>query len=456
MSNAQTSTRLLIVILLTGASTAVAGGTPLSLRDCLRLALAHHPDVAMAQTDINGAKAALMGARATYFPTIKIEAHSAYQREEATVNQGAASPMPGTGGGEFHSFGLVLQQPLFSGPQGWAGIKRARSAVKRARLSQAAVRADVALNVINAFFLLLMQLEQLDVLEQSMQLSQGQLRLAQERFEIGTGSRVDVTRAMVSAGEDRIRVEEQRKLIRTLQVQLNATMGMSPTSPIAIHADNPDTIALPGQQQNIASYAHPRVALAEIDAETARQEVKLASGEFWPIMVASAQHQRQGQALADVYAGWDRRHGFGASLMLAIPVFEGLSTLSKVREAKAREARAKVAVLAQQQAVATELAQAMSEVRGLQIIETIEAGNIASAEASLVMARERYALGMGTALELRDAQLAATRARLALVKTRFDLQLAVAAYHHARGDIVKTYLSSPSGNSVNAVDGTAQ
>jgi outer membrane protein TolC len=76
----------------------------------------------------------------------------------------------------------------------------------------------------------------------------------------------------------------------------------------------------------------------------------------------------------------------------------------------------------------------------LQEAADIGLANIEAAQDSLSLAQHRYALGKGTVLEVRDAQLALNNARLRQAEAHFDGQIAVAHYHFALGDLLVTYL----------------
>jgi outer membrane protein TolC len=76
----------------------------------------------------------------------------------------------------------------------------------------------------------------------------------------------------------------------------------------------------------------------------------------------------------------------------------------------------------------------------LQSVAQLQSENVKAALEQLELAQERYALGDGTSLEVRDAQLAVIRARLNEVQTQVDIKNAVASFHHAKGDLLSVYL----------------
>ncbi|MCP4605388.1 MAG: TolC family protein [Proteobacteria bacterium] len=405
------------------------------------MALNKHPEIGMAEAKVREAEATIVEARSVYLPHVSMEAGSTFLRDEMLYTGSAENSMSAQGNMQVHNLGLYVEQPLFIGPKGWAGIKQSKSELKKQRFERDATRQDVALNVINKYFLLLMQLKRLEVLNTSLSLSEDQLRLARERYRIGTGNRVDVSRALVSTGEDRIRIEQQLQIVGALRIQLNLAMGMPPETSIDIREPG-NTVDSQWQESAKTPHNNPSVAAAKAYVDSARYGVDRATGEYWPMISYSAYYIRQSTDFSDVYAEFEKHHGLGSVFTVSIPLFAGLASVSRVRKAKSRLALAMRYTHKTKQEVDAGLSQARSDLRSLQSISAFEEDNVTAAEELLWMAREQYALGMGTSLELRDAQLATTRARLAAVQTHFEFQIAVAAYHHVLGNLIETYLRS--------------
>jgi outer membrane protein len=59
--------------------------------------------------------------------------------------------------------------------------------------------------------------------------------------------------------------------------------------------------------------------------------------------------------------------------------------------------------------------------------------NLETARQSLSLAEERFRVGAGSTLEVRDAQLSLTRAELSLLENRIDVEVARYALERAAG-----------------------
>jgi len=128
------------------------------------------------------------------------------------------------------------------------------------------------------------------------------------------------------------------------------------------------------------------------------------------------------------------RWNYSAALVLSWPIFEGGRTRARVSEAEAvlAEARERQRGLTLDVGVEVERAR-----RGIAAAKaSIEVAGFAldSARERLRLAEGRYHAGVGTALEVSDAQLGLTSAAAQTVQARYDLATARAELMHALGD----------------------
>lgn len=119
-----------------------------------------------------------------------------------------------------------------------------------------------------------------------------------------------------------------------------------------------------------------------------------------------------------------RRQPFSASFTISLPIFNGFTRELRVAQSRAQEADAREALRGRELLVQTEV-----EARWLQVqtafrsIE-VQAANREAAREQLMLAQDRYRVGVGNSLEVSDAQNAVQRAE-------GDYVIAVYSYHRA-------------------------
>ena len=170
---------------------------------------------------------------------------------------------------------------------------------------------------------------------------------------------------------------------------------------------------------------------------------RAARGGYWPTLnlVGGARDEgqswrqtheaRQLRATSSPGAAW--RGTSGAGVQLSWPVFQGLLTRGQVREADAalQAARAERDGLVNQVWVAVQ--QAATGVRSAQEALVASEQALTAARERLRLADGRYAAGVGSIIELSDAELGATTAGAQRVAAEYALATARAALVLALG-----------------------
>ena len=420
---------------------------PMGLQECLAEALSRHPDLAVAETGVQAARVGKKATRAGYLPTLSVQSSDGFAftgRKEATTFSDpdfGVDDIPARAAetDDTHGFGLFLRQPLFDGLRYWNRPRRAEQAIRRAELDVAITREGVALSVIEAYYRQLGQRSALQVLEQAHALSLGQLEFAQERHRLGAASKVDVSRARLAVGEDRISIERQMVALAKAGLILGKAIGRGDAGVSAKEESEPAVLEPNSLAQRVAA-DHVHLERNRVAHKVAEFDVEIAAGSLWPLISGSASYTRSDPEFYKVYSRFDGLYHASLGLTISYPIFEGFATQTAIEAAEVQAERVRRERAQIQLQLDSALSTALAELRSLQKIQPVEEDNIRFAEDSLELARERYQVGEGTALEMRDAQLAVTRAKLARVQTRYDLQIALARYHQARGDLLASYL----------------
>jgi outer membrane protein len=386
--------------------------------------------VGLAQKDVERARAQQLGTRAGYLPRLDMTLQDGYyiRGEQEVVYGFGGEPVRLTQPAEdddTHYFGLRLSQNIFDGGKWWNRIERADGAIAVADLGMQATRESVALSTVTAFYELLKAQKEAEVLKQSLEASQDQLELAEERHRLGAASKVDVAVARVNAGEDRIAIEQQQRSIDVTVANLNGDLELTSGER-----------EVPGTHFLMQMYETAR-AVADLD-------VAIAKGDRWPEVSGSISYSRQDPEFYKVYSRFDQLYRLTFMLSISFPIFDGFLTSSNIEQAQVAKERVELEEFRARQDLEVNLSKALTDFLRLRAIYKIEEDNILAAEQRLELAKESYEVGQGTALELREAQLALNRAKLTAVQTQYELRIAYAVYHQARGDLIKTYLSEES------------
>lgn len=399
----------LLTVLLTAA--------PLTLDEAIRVGLERQPKVLVANATTGVAEARLLQTRAAVLPQVTGNAGLAY-----TKTSTAPAPFVQL------SFGVSASQTLWD----FAAIERLRAAnrtVEAQRMLERAARLLVVLDVRRAFIDAGAQRALVAVAEEALS---NQVR-HQEQIEGFVKAQIrpeiDLAQSKTDVANARVELLSAKNGYRLAIARLHQAMGVvSAQSEIADDALKP----VEGEDLPVDALVDEALAtrpeLLGLSGQRAAQDltVDAARGGFIPTLDAVASVGMAG-APASLAPAWN------VGLVLQWPLFSGLGTLGQVREAQ----RTAELLSAQED---TQRLQVRLDVESARLtLETgvaqIEASNdaVVNARLRLKLAEGRYEAGVGSAIELGDAQVALTHAGAQRVQAQFNLSTARAQLLAALG-----------------------
>ncbi len=252
------------------------------------------------------------------------------------------------------------------------------------------------------------------------------LRSARGFFDVGTRPKSDVTRAEVDVANARVDVIRARGVERVARAALNTAMGIAANTPTQVQdnlAYQPVTIDRT-QLLPEALRQRPEYKQARLRADAAEASLRQAIRNYFPDVKGGGFY---GATRADMNEIWE------LNLSLEWSLFDGGGRIAKHREAKAALEAAQARVKVSELDISREVEQAQVSVTETE--ERIQAAQkaVESAQENFRLAQGRFDAGVGTILELTDAQLALTLAQNLEAQALGDYRIALARLDRAMG-----------------------
>ncbi len=422
--------RVLLLLLLA----APASAETLTLQQAVQTGLSMHPALQQAGAQRDAARARVGEAFSNYLPQLGFNAFGRADYSSAQVsNLGAiGGGASGFAGSARYSAQLNLTQNIYDfGRTGW-NVTAARRSADAARADVETTRATVELNVVNAYYQVLQSIALARVADDALAQAEQHLAQAEALFKIGTRPEMDVASAESDVAQAKLQVVRARNAITVAKATLNGAMGLPRDTAYDVVAQPVTPIA--GEQApmedlvNEALKARPEYESLRQQAAATDAQVHAARANYYPILGAQGLVNANG---TDTAAG--PFYDFAAQLNLTVPIFNGFLTRRTVEEneAQARGAQAQLDALAL--GIRSDLTNAVLTVRAS--VEAVEAADAAqrAAEKQLAMAEGRYRNGVGTIIELVDAQTKANAARAQRVQAEYTLAAGRAALARSLG-----------------------
>ncbi len=395
---------------------------PLTLDEAVATALKNHPQAIEAKENLLGAEARAGQSLANYYPQISFAAD--WSRGETFV-----AALENIRLLETNTAGLYLKQTIYDFGRTSGAVDAARGNRDATDKALAVTRQDLTLRVKSAFYLLLATEKQVVAVRETVSARENVFRQAEEFFSQGIRAKVDVAKAeatMFAARTSLIRAENNRELAR---VELANAMGMASLEERTVVEPSAASLPFPERNSLQQDAVHSRAELQQFTAlkSAASGTLKSAKSGYLPILSAVATAGYADRDFPPTGTVW------GVGLNLTVPLFSGFSTVEQVREAtaalnsiEARQNNLKLQIIRE-----VESAWLGSNEASARILSTGK--EVAAANESKFLAEGRYQEGVGSIIEVTDAQAQALDAQTSNIQARYDYYTALARLDRAVG-----------------------
>jgi outer membrane protein TolC len=406
-----------------------------TLAECVELALAAHPTLGSAAARVESGRQRVLATRAAYLP--QLDAGWASNRGSSGF-RGTSDDFDddiddsGFGGGSerswFHNAGFSLSQLLFDFGQNLDAMRAARARREALAADEATARETITFEVKRSYFELLAARRLLAVAEETLRSNRQQLELAQGRYDVGLAARIDVTRSdvqLANAELDRITAQNN---VAVAEDTLRNAIGLAEPIDFEI-ADvlEAQRVTLSEEAALDTAYrARPELAGIEAQGRALESEIRVRQKNHLPILTGEGGYDWAGDEFP-LSAGWS------VGARLRFPLFSGGRTHAEVAEAQADLRALRSDTEALRQDIALEVRRALLELtRTAQSLDVTQRGSQQARE-NLALAEGRYSTGVGSIIELTDAQAQRARAEADHVRALYSHQLSLAALERAIG-----------------------
>jgi outer membrane protein len=406
----------------------------LTLQRAIEIAFAHHPVRLAAQSRVGAARERVGVARSSLLP--QITGATSYLR--ATNNSIGATVYPAVpgalrgvveGSGEnklglsdtFNNYlgSLSAYQFLldFGRRRGFVSQRDAEADAERARLQL--VELDLVFLVTRTYFDLLASKERVRVFEKAIEQRPQQLQRAELKARAGLVSEIDSYTARAELARAQLSLTDARNAVATTKLALDNAMGIGLGGAEYTQADPLTREGVSGSLETYLERAlaqRPDLRMLEDEARAAGAEIKQYQSDYWPTIGAVSGVNVRGQTATpgtNYYAG----------VVLTWPLFNGFLTEHELAEARFRQDAVRRGIEDLRQRIGLEVKSVFLDCQAtLQRIAWTDRSLIAS-RAELEVAEKRYARGLGSTIELTNAERRFTEDEAALVRALADLSI---------------------------------
>lgn len=460
----------------------------LSLEEAIERAMASNPAVLIPDAEEGSAEWGVRAARASLLPSASLGGGVSWQGSgeerfgSLTSGQlGVVSPPSWY----FSQYSANLSFSL-SGATLLAPAQ-ARAGLEGARARTDAARAQLRLEVIQAYLAVLQGDEAVRLARAEIDRAEVNARLARAQVELGSATQLDLQQAELAVGRARVTLTREEGNARNARTSLLVLIGEEPGTEDGLELTTSFPLEAPEfDEESLVDRAlsgNPELAQLRAQEREARVSVRSARSSYLPslnaqagwsgftrqasdgsALVAQAEAQIEGQReqcqfqneifsrLADplptqncgaISLGPDGRQAIldgnrafpfdftrqppSVSLSISIPIFQGLQRQRQVEQARVALRSVELQEAERSRALRGSVSQALTAVRTALAAARIEEVNVEVARAQLRLAREQYEAGLVDFLQLSEAESVLARGEREFVGAVFAVHDAIAA-----------------------------
>ena len=463
-----------------------AQGNLLTLTDALTLARRNNPTLANSVNSRRTAAANVRAANGAFMPNVNTSFGGGYREGRQTFFQGqgfgSTNDQLSTDAGANANLNLSL---------GALNDRRAVKAEQEATESDiAAAEVSVRNNVITQYLTALQAQANANLQDTLLATTTAQLQLARARLQVGSGTQLDVQRAEVADGQQRVASLRAHNTAQVEVVRLFQQIGLPPVQGTTLDPNLPPAPALELQAVlDMAKRANPALGALKMREESARRQLSSARSGYYPSLSLSAgvsaftnrftntnqliaqsrtstlnsrasciraEEVRarlqlsnnlafcetlaftpvQEQAIRDAQGKYPfdfTRNPYSVSASLSLPLFNGFRREQQIEQAAVQRRNAENNTRGQELRVTADVTAAYLQLNTAQQTVVLQEQNVRTARTALSLAQERYRVGAISIVDLVQARGDYERAETDRITALYDVQRAFAALENAVG-----------------------
>ena len=408
----------------------------LDLDETIQRALLTNPNVKIAEYNRKAAKADYSAAKSARGISISLNHQSGrggYADPHMSVlydNQGNAIPRYSKSIGNNHSNSITATLPIFTGGELQGQIGQAKANYRSMLSAEEQAYIEMKETATNGYFTMLDAGNMKTLCQESVDRLQAHLDNVIAQYNVGIVARADVLRSEVelaNAKQDLISAENGYDVA---EATLNNIIG-TPLSTTLVLKDTLQYVPYDNDMAYCLAYSEehrPELKQAEYGVDAAEAALVVARSGHMPKISASASNSWASE-------NWpgDDNEEWAVGVTASMNIFDSGVTWSKIHAAQENLAKAKETQRQVKDAVELEVRTDYLGMREAEKRISTTQVAVAQAEEDYHIAVVRYQAGVGTNIDVMDAQVALTEAKTNYVKALYDYNTSKAALNTSMG-----------------------
>ncbi len=418
------------VALLVACSTGAAHAQ--SITQALTSAYNYAPDLQSALLSAKAQAEGIVQAKAGLLPTIG-----------ASISGTTSSSLVGGNWNPSSSLttGLSYNQTIYDNNRTNAQIEAARAAAEVAEYQIRNTEQNVLLQVVQAYMQVLSGRELLSLRQENVNFFQAQLQSAQDRLDVGEGTRIDVAQSQARLAQGQAALQAASGTLQSSEATFQRLVGQRPGSLSTSHNYSKLVPRSIDAAISEAEIGHPAILLSKAGIRAAQAGSDAAQAGYFGA-TASVTGQ-VGSRWSGPSGGLQDGISGSLGFQISIPIYSGGRMGSAVRQANLQQIGAEVDAMSAYDQIREAVISAWTGIQSADAQISAAQAAVSSSNTVLDGVIQERDLGTATTLDVLNAQADLTTAREALINASNSKTIATFSLLSAMGRLTARDLGLP-------------
>ncbi|MEI6455937.1 MAG: TolC family protein [bacterium] len=334
--------------------------------------------------------------------------------------------------------GVYLNWTLFDGLGMFINYDKLKRMEEIGELSFKVEVENTLAAIIAAYYDIVRQKQETDIIRDQVDISCFRLELARLRFETGSGSEMEFLKAKVELNADSAALYKQQTVYLNSKTSLNDLLSRDVNTPYEVK----DTILVDYVLQydslrNSMRAANRNILMAGKNKEVNYLDMKSARAKQWPNLDFMAGYGYYLSQSGASFTKYSRNFGPTLGITATMPIYDGRNLNREYKNAKISLETSGLEMKQLESRLETYLAKIYNDYRNELRMIGFERENLQLAMKNMDIAKESYAVGSISSLQLREIQKDLLNANTRLVTAEYTAKLTETALLLLSGKLIK-------------------
>lgn len=398
----------------------------LSLQEAISIALKNNYDIKLVSNDLAIAKNNVNPGNAGLLPSVGGNFSTGGSRQNTVQTQSTGAQRVTDGARSTNmSYGVGLDWTIFDGFRMFATYDKLKALEKQGEVNAKGVILNTIAEVVNAYYNMVKQQQLVVASDSAMDVSVLRLKIADNKLQLGKGSKLDLIAAQVDYNADTSAYLQQQNLLKTYMIRINELLVRPLETVFSVSNEmdidqgiNYGTLVGKTEQLN------PNLQAAFIEKKIAELSLKEVKANRYPLIALNSGYEFNRSTSPTGFNTQFRANGLTYGLTASIPIFNGFLQRQNERNAKIAINSTELQYDKTKQELLSQLATAYQNYSTFLALVMLEKKNVELARQNLSITLDKYRLGSIPPLELREAQRNHILANSRYVEIQYQAKLA--------------------------------